>query len=741
LKRKELEQKYKTNFFLVAPIFFIDDYEIEHWVKTKVWGIYFTLGNLPVSELDSPRHKYLICLVPPKACLNDVINTVIVSRCQQLEKGFSLKIGDTALNICGSVQSILSDHIGQATIACMTGPTGLHPSRSTLATKDQLPLTMYDKQPLPDPRDSLKTLAEINEFLSMAPTPGTEKARALGLKYDKPCLWSCNWAAPNFFERFGSCYMHGGIEGILKTMILYICAKYGFEMIKQLNQRVIEFPHFPTLERLCKGIVKVKRPQKLGRAVLKIATFTATQIETFIQISPFCFMGLISKQDFEAWMDRLDADRLLLMKEFPKEKLQELQEKLDKATYSFKATLCTDSGVTAKSFVEVFAPYGGYRPKGNSNTISYRYPSVAAEAPDPTLLDSGKFTSKFPNLENHRNFPAKIAFHGAVCMMDTKYHETGHAQGKRLKPKTNLQRVARDVLIGSSKITAEALSHLEIPDAIRKAPAKHRPDMAPFGMGTVQQWRKEKQELLTVRQQMGIDVDLETSYAKFRGFYLGGKKTHCTRGYFEICDLRIKGSIRKEAPIVARLEMVANVKSVTKVQSSWARICVLSYQGNDCYLDCPRYVEDFFTWIPLYLPERIYVKTLVPIVAHPLPSQKGVLVKNIWMRKTWYAANPPPSEPPPNPSGTKRKRTLPYDHRSLVSLLFPPHLPQPTPKTTLPMTPVAKPSITLPPKPTPIITALKPIPTTEAKTLPKTSSSESNTSSKFPTAISSIITS
>jgi hypothetical protein len=112
--------------------------------------------------------------------------------------------------------------------------------------------------------------------------------------------------------------MHGGIEGLLRKMILYSCAKYGTEMIKQLNERVIHFPHFPTLERLHKGIIKVKRPQKLGRTVLKVATFNATELETFIQISPFCFMGLISRQDFEAWIDRLDADRLLLMKEFPK---------------------------------------------------------------------------------------------------------------------------------------------------------------------------------------------------------------------------------------------------------------------------------------------------------------------------------------------------------------------------------------------------------------------------------------
>jgi hypothetical protein len=99
LKRKELERKYSTAFFLVAPMFFIDEYEIEHWVKTKVWGIYFSLGNLPASEIDSPRRKYLICLVPPEACLDDAIKTVIVSRCQQMEKGYSLKIGDKALNI------------------------------------------------------------------------------------------------------------------------------------------------------------------------------------------------------------------------------------------------------------------------------------------------------------------------------------------------------------------------------------------------------------------------------------------------------------------------------------------------------------------------------------------------------------------------------------------------------------------------------------------------------------------
>jgi hypothetical protein len=75
-----LEKRLGRKFELLTPIFFIDEYKKHRFRSGKVWGIYFTLGNLPAHLLNSTQYKYLLCLVPSTADLDLAVRQVIVAR-------------------------------------------------------------------------------------------------------------------------------------------------------------------------------------------------------------------------------------------------------------------------------------------------------------------------------------------------------------------------------------------------------------------------------------------------------------------------------------------------------------------------------------------------------------------------------------------------------------------------------------------------------------------------------------
>jgi hypothetical protein len=97
--RSLMDHHRQQQHLLLTPTFFVDEYKQLSHRNRKVLGIYFTLANLPKEILDSPRHKYLLCLVPPEADLNKVIQRVIVRGCRQLETGLDWDINGQKISV------------------------------------------------------------------------------------------------------------------------------------------------------------------------------------------------------------------------------------------------------------------------------------------------------------------------------------------------------------------------------------------------------------------------------------------------------------------------------------------------------------------------------------------------------------------------------------------------------------------------------------------------------------------
>lgn len=162
--------------------FFIDEYKQHRHRNNKVLGIYFSLANLPADLLQDSAFMYLLCLVPTKADMDNALEQVIVRRARQLERGVRVQVNGTDMPVVGSVDIICGDHPGQAEVSGLIGPRAFHPSRYSLAGKDELNITRFDDIPLPTRRQSLPTYNLLCDLLSGPVTTARDTLRQYGLK-------------------------------------------------------------------------------------------------------------------------------------------------------------------------------------------------------------------------------------------------------------------------------------------------------------------------------------------------------------------------------------------------------------------------------------------------------------------------------------------------------------------------------------------------------------------------------
>src|SRR5690606_15515036 len=63
----------------------------------------------------------------------------------------------------------------------------------------------------------------------------------------------------------------------------------------------------------------------------------------WVLISPFCLVNHISEEQFDLWMDHLEADRLLLTEKYTRQEAAEIQLKNDRWRERFAKELCTET--------------------------------------------------------------------------------------------------------------------------------------------------------------------------------------------------------------------------------------------------------------------------------------------------------------------------------------------------------------------------------------------------------------
>lgn len=97
---------------LLIPIFYFDGVETRRLRGLQNNAIYFTLGNLPMSDHLGSASKVCLCIVPDGADIMEALQVVIIQYLCALEHGIKLWFGSEqrAYWCYGSVFAILGDH-------------------------------------------------------------------------------------------------------------------------------------------------------------------------------------------------------------------------------------------------------------------------------------------------------------------------------------------------------------------------------------------------------------------------------------------------------------------------------------------------------------------------------------------------------------------------------------------------------------------------------------------------------
>jgi hypothetical protein len=378
-------------------------------------------------------------------------------------------------------------------------------------------------------------------------------------------FWELRWFAPDFFLRFGTCYLHTSLLGNWTRHTLYLCAKYGVKMCSELNQRVMHHPRYPTLKPLIRGIVKQHGSRLLGRPILHLLTFTAEEVSSWIQISPIVLHGLVNDEDYECWMDHLEADTEVFLYPHSKTNLEQLRIKIWLWKESFKQLLCTDGSEEDDCLLqnEDICEQAGDEDvedtdldvsdaegevtsgresasaqdylEQSDNTLNENEHCVDLSDADTddtlhvtstswrpdikqiSLLSSG-FTCRYPKFENENHWPDLINFLGPTQMMDTKPYENQHLEKKMLAHVTNQKNIDKAIL----RLTDLLRAHNDVA-LLKNVPFKGFHDSFPTTKGQPHQWRGSlKQEFAAALQRFHAELSLDDGYRVVKGIHFGG---------------------------------------------------------------------------------------------------------------------------------------------------------------------------------------------------------------------------
>jgi hypothetical protein len=321
---------------------------------------------------------------------------------------------------------------------------------------------------------------------------------------------------------------------------------------------VIKYDRFPLLASLSKGIIKTTKPAKYqGRQIIKMRTFTAEQIESWIQISPFCLQGLITTQDMECWIAHLYADSLLSSDAFPKSQLPHLQHSVDHWRELYKFSLCieyippkpktqqstvntadqidNDSAAMKKKKREERKQLKKREEEQNKSRSGPTRPRQMAKSDPLFLLKSsrleGGFTANYPNFETENHWKRLIKRIGPVWFQSASYWETLHRQQKKIKRRTNGKNIERDVLYEANCKEGHLLGSYTL--SLQEETAARNLDMVPTGPKVFKYWKggrlQWKDEIVSIlreslhNQELAAIVRSSSRYEQCQGFHLGSR--------------------------------------------------------------------------------------------------------------------------------------------------------------------------------------------------------------------------
>ena len=125
----------------------------------------------------------------------------------------------------------------------------------------------------------------MNKALSLSKTEAKKVFDSHGM-VRRSFLFNLRWFSNSYFFRFGLCHMYVSIEGNFTRHIKYVLVYTA--TWEQANKRAEKLSTtYPMLQFLKEGIVKMATPRGFGHRILTLRTFTAEQIETFLQVQPY----------------------------------------------------------------------------------------------------------------------------------------------------------------------------------------------------------------------------------------------------------------------------------------------------------------------------------------------------------------------------------------------------------------------------------------------------------------------
>ncbi|MFN7609726.1 MAG: hypothetical protein ACK5QX_02150, partial [bacterium] len=262
--------------------------------------------------------------------------------------------------------TLLGDFVGQAATAGLIGPRSkFGPSRHTYASFTDLAWTQFD---LEEPPPATRSIADVFSCYNIGNKVERDAAlNKLGMKAmfsffffflfffffffninnnqqqpNIPALLEIRWAAYDYFKRLGICYMHLCLEGYWRRHSHYLFSVLTEKERLEVNKRVAVATHnYPTLRPLL-SIVSVVSSRTTDTTI-KLTTYTAEQIETWVQVMALCLEDFLEEVEISCLRDHLTADMLTIVPEQTEQSLETLGILIDESRLSFRATLCDEN--------------------------------------------------------------------------------------------------------------------------------------------------------------------------------------------------------------------------------------------------------------------------------------------------------------------------------------------------------------------------------------------------------------
>jgi len=125
------------------------------------------------------------------------------------------------------------------------------------------------------------------------------------------------------------------LEYIFSTVHESVCTE-----LNDLTKSITRDQRYLTLKSLTRGIMKTTMSRKVYRVLLKLATFTGEEVETFLQVSPFVLAGKVDRHDLKVLQFFLYVLVRVSAPTIKKDDLDRLFIEIERSRYLMKTVLC-----------------------------------------------------------------------------------------------------------------------------------------------------------------------------------------------------------------------------------------------------------------------------------------------------------------------------------------------------------------------------------------------------------------